>query len=444
MKIKIAPAIIFILSLFSLGFGQQIHSFLRPIDSLDSVKKGGFSSTEAGFSIDLPKDTGGFSGVSGLEYSWRLTEGYFSAGRIERETDIENSADLQSETLKIIDRVFADFAREYFATKFEVGNVEKKEVSVAGHKGLEVRITLTDTLLLIRVFWVKNRAYEVGVLLSPEQKKFEAEASRVFDSFKILAESDNGEIIRKKIEENTPEPLPQTPVAEKPRSDAEDAGLKGKVKTVFKDGQFIKGPKAGTPKRRDFEAYYNETGNLTKTVDYDDSNGLPLDITVYGYIDRNRVSKSGFIQYESSPGGIFIEEPESIRKRRDNRYHSKYKYKYDAAGNLIEKSTYGNGGEIWTRVAYRRKGKTVEIIVYDRSGQVNNRSLLKIDDRGNEIESSHFDSPVEGWMTTYTYAYEEFDKAGNWIKRTMTKSRTFQGITKEEWVMREFRTIVYY
>jgi hypothetical protein len=444
MKTKLVLSLLIAISLCSLCFGQKIHWHMKPIDSLSSVKKASFSSTEAGFSIDLPKEIGGFSGVTGIEYNWRLNEGYYVAGIVDKESDVENSSEFEAETLKLIDQTYAPFARELFASSPNVVSAEKKEIEFQGHKGIQARITLTDTVCLIRVFWVKNRAFKTGVLLTKEQQKFESQAQTVFNSLKVFEKENTEEIFRRKIEENTPKPLPQTPVVKKLKSDAEDEGLKGKVKSVFKEDQFIKGAKAGTPKQKDSDEYYNEAGNLTKKVLYSDTNGFPFDVTVYGYINGSRVSKSNFIEYESSIGGIMVEESPSVSKRRDNRYDSKYVYKYDIKGNLIERINYDNAGRIWNRLVYKRNGNVIDTILYDEKGQVNNRTQIKIDDKGNEIENVNFDSPMEGWTSTYSYKYEDFDKEGNWIKRTMTKSRTFQGATKEEWVMIEYRTIFYY
>lgn len=432
-----------VLGFASFSFGQKIHSFMRPIDSLDSVKKGTFSSTEAGFSVALPKQLGGFSGITGIEYKWRLKEGFYVVGIVDKEAEIENSAKFEEETLQILEKTFLNFAREYFATKADIIKGEKKPFEYQGHKGIEVRTELTNSVCIIRVFWIKNRAYKVGVLLAEGQENFEGEAQKVFDSLKVFAKDNIDEKIRKKIEENTPKPLPQTPVVETVKSDAEDENLKGKVESVTQESQFTKGDKAGNPKQKDFEDFYNEAGNLIKKVSYDDTNGYPFQITVYGYINQSRVSNSSFIQYENSLSGIVVEESSAITKKRDLRYDYKYVNKYDTNKNLIEQILYDNAGILWTKTVYKRNGDSVEEILYHED-KINMRSVSKIDDKGNKAESSYFDSPMQGWTTSYSYKYEEFDKMGNWIKRVNTQSQTFKGITKEKWTMIEYRTITYY
>ena len=426
------------------ALGQTIQSFMRPMGSLADVKKGIFSSIEAGFSIALPKQTGGFNGTKGIQYDWRLTEGYFFVGIEDREIDIENTDNFESETGKVVDRIVNDIARDLFATKFEVKNAEKKFTQFQAHKQMEIRANLTDTVILLRVFWVKNRAYKLAVLLTEAQKKFEPQAQTVFDSLRISSKDDTDDIIRRKIETNTPKPLPQTPVVPKAKSDAEDENLKGNVKTVFQESQFIKGQKAGSPKQKDSDDYYNGLGNFTKRVFYDDTSGFPYEIMVYGYINQSRVSKNGYILYGNELSGISLSAPPSAVKKIDSRYSDKYQYKYDSAKNLIEKIIYGNEGAIWTKTVYVSKDNIIEQILYDRNGKLNSRNIAKIDEKGNEIENTDFDSPVAGENAIYVYKYAEFDKEGNWTKRTMTKSRSFRGTTREEWTMVEYRAISYY
>ncbi len=92
---------------------------MKPMNSLADVKKGSFSSTEAGFSIDLPKEisgAGGANSTGGVQYDWRLTEGFYMAGVIEGEAAVENTATFEADTLKVVDGVFCK-ARPRFIRK---------------------------------------------------------------------------------------------------------------------------------------------------------------------------------------------------------------------------------------------------------------------------------------------------------------------------------------
>ena len=126
---------------------------MSPIGSLVDVKKGDFSSTEAGFRIGLPSGTGGFDGRRGIQYSWGLNEGFFYAGVEDRSTKIENSDLFESETDKVVDNLLNDVAGDLFATKFEIVNVEKKIIQFQGHKALQLRARLTPTQCYLSAFF---------------------------------------------------------------------------------------------------------------------------------------------------------------------------------------------------------------------------------------------------------------------------------------------------
>lgn len=424
--------------------GQTIHGFKRPIGSLADITNGTFSSSSAGFSIELPKQTGGFDGTRGMLFSWRLTEGYYFVGIEDREVKIEGSSSFQSAINETINNLFNDISRDLFATKHELLSAERRDFEYGGHKAVEIRATLTDTVAIVRVFWAGGRAYKMGVVLSQEQSNFEPKAVAVFNTLQIITKEATDSTAQKLIEANTPKALPQSPVIAKVRSDAEDEGIKVKVKLVIQESQFTKGKKAGSPKQRDSEAYYNEQGNLVKRVSYDDTSGFPFEVTVYGYIARNRVSKSSYIEFENDPPGIAMMDEPTSSKRRDSRYDHRYSYKYDTAKNLVEESTFDNSGVLWTRQVFKRRSGTVEELLFDEEGQLNTRSLSKLDGNGLEVETTVFDSPVEGWNQIFTYKYDEFDKEGNWIHRTVAKSRSADGSVVEEWVAIETRSITYF
>lgn len=413
--------------------------------SLADTKKASFSSFEGGFSLDLPKSTGGFSGRRGTQYSWRLTEGYYFVGVEDRNSEIEGSAEIfEKETTKVADSLFSDIARDLFSTKYEIESIERKTIEYLGHRGIELQAKLTDVQVFIRIFWIGSRAYKLAAVLTPQQQPFISRVLPVFDSMKIASKESIDLELQKKVAENTPKSLPQAPVIAKIMSDAVDDRLKGKVKTVIQENQFVKGVNAGAPKRKDFEAFYNEAGNLIKEIAYDSTSGYPQRIEVYGYLKRKRVSRSNFISYGNELGGIAIIDPPGVSKLRDNRYDFSYLYKYDQTGRQVQKTTYDNAGRVWTKLINKYGVNSVDVILYDQDGKQNNHNQLKLNERGDVVEAVNFNSPVEGWQSTYTYKYEEFDKQENWTKRIVTKSRTFLGVTKEEWTMVETRSISYF
>jgi hypothetical protein len=441
-KLNIAFLIIILLS--TVTYSQRIHSYMRPVDSLSSVKNGAFSSTEAGFSIDLPKRIGGFNGTNGIQYSWRLAEGYYFVGIETREEIVENTDTFVSETRKLATELFKSIGRELFETKVELINITSKDFRFQQHKGLEIRCVLSDTIYISRIFWIKNRAYKIAVLLSNDQKTYERQANTVFDSLKVLSPNDTDEIIRKKIEENTPQTLPQSPVVSKVRSDAEDENLKGKVKSVLQESQRIKGNRAGQPKLKEREDFYSEAGNWIKRISYDSISGLPFQIRVYGYIDGNRVEKAGFIHYESQPPAPMM-PPSPNAPKRDVRYSMKFEYDYDETKKLLMQTAYTNDGNVWTKSVYTYKENTVENVRYQDKGKNSAKSIETLDENGNVIESLYFGlNNSTDWQEKSVYNYKEFDKQGNWTKRTQTFYRIINGVESEQWIEEEYRTITYY
>src|SRR4051812_33726568 len=107
-----------------------------------------------------------------------------------------------------------------------------------------------------------------------------------FQADSVLGQSKKVDIARK-IAESTPDALPQSPVAAKLKSDAADKNLKGKVKSVV---EYTEQP-VGSGRKFFAQEYYNESGNLIKSVDFA-PDGFPRSVLVWGYLDGNRVNLS--------------------------------------------------------------------------------------------------------------------------------------------------------
>ncbi len=422
------------------SFSQRI--WLGTIGSLDSTKSGSFSSLQTGISVDLPKQVSGYSGEKGLLYNWRLTEGYYYVGVESKIFDVENTDKFKTETGKSINEIYNGIAGDLFETPSKIFSASEKEINYQGHKGIELRATLTDTVMIIRVFWIKNTVYKIAVLLTEKQKQFETQAIKVLNSLKVISKEEKEKIIKEKFDEATPQPLPQSPITQKVKSDAEDENLKGKVKSILQESKYIKGTKADSPKQKESEGFYNEDGNWLKRISYD-SHGLPFQIRVYGYIDGNRVEKAGFIYY----GLIFPGPPRPVSPnapKRDLRYSMKFAYKYDDKNRLSEEIVYSNDGTIWTKSVFTYNENTVEEIRYQDNGKNSSKNIKTFDSKENEIESVYFGLNSDKFREKSIYKYIDFDKNGNWIKRTRQYFTNNNETEKEEWIEEEFRTITYY
>jgi len=165
--------------------------------------------------------------------------------------------------------------------------VGETDISIEGHPGRELRVEYPDGFSIARIYLVRNRIYQVFASIPADKKAQEPTVVKILDSFKLLSQADVDAEIQRRIDEATPSPLPQTPAARKLKSDAEDEGLKGRVKSVFTEEADLSGTWTVSKRKPASMDYYNEQGNRTKSIAYD-YRGNPFDITVYGYLDGDR------------------------------------------------------------------------------------------------------------------------------------------------------------
>jgi hypothetical protein len=248
----------------------------------------------------------------------------------------------------------------------------------------------------------------------------------------------------RKIEEASPKMLPQSPAAEKLRSDARDKNLKGKVESVIEE--LLESGKA--KRERYSEAYYNADGNLIKEVSYTD--GYPSYVTVWGYIDGNRVKKTNSVEYkegERPPSDEMVatmdDERDALNPNmpRDFRYDSKLTYKYDDAGRLVEERTYQNNGEVRGRTEYVYKGNEREISDYGRDGSRWSHSFEILDKTGDVTEDyTRSDGKIEN-NRVFT---RQYDEQGNWIAEKTFEKKIVKGKSVLKLLWTTYRKITYF
>jgi len=320
--------------------------------------------------------------------------------------------------------------------------VKDADITLGEYGGREVEIEFSAGAFIDRLYIVGRRLFQVTVLVDKDHLAARPSIMHALDSFKVLTPLEVEAEMRKKVEEATPAPLPQTPSAPRAGSDAADAGLRGKVKSVFTETEDLSGTwsvQGHKPKR---EEEYDETGNLTKDVTYD-YRGNPMEIYAYGYIDGERVSNSKMIRYEYDPPPVMIASTGGKPPtKRDPRYGTKYKYRY-AGGHLVEEWLYRSDGELFQHITYSYKGNQKEETFYDSKGTVNRRYLYTLDAKGNELEEVAYEGSGDKVRDRYAYAYE-FDAQGNWTKRTVSKQVTKDGQTLNAPAWVDYRRISYY
>lgn len=253
--------------------------------------------------------------------------------------------------------------------------------------------------------------------------------------------------VLKVLELSTPAALPQEPIVPKERTDAEDEGLKGKVKSITGESQDLSGTGDFDGRHRSYIDDYDTSGMLVREVSFD-SRGNPSDITIYGYLNNLRVSKIGSIRNDYDPPPP-MPSPTSSGKAEQNtpdlRINYSYRYKY-LNGTRTEMQMYYNDGRPGMRYTYTLNGDTLEKLAFDDQGKLNQKYVYKLDKRGNQIEDFRIDLTSERYFgdKRFVYTYDSFDKMRNWTRRTATRILVANGkeIIKPAFI--HFRTITYF
>jgi hypothetical protein len=408
-----------------------------------------FSSADGRFSIALPKSISGFSALSpqqlgfnasGAMYQWIIKEG----GVVITFHDF-----LDPNFAVTTEQNFTDYfagVRDSVLQQTKGKMLSDSRITLAGHRGYQFAIELPGGRKgFARTFYVDKRAYSLFAVAS-EDPGAESLISKAFDSFELIAKGKVDADGQRRIEAATPAALPQSPFAAKERSDAEDEGLKGRVKTVTEESEDRSGTWGTQGRKMDSVEEYDARGFRTKRVDYD-SKGMPFQITVYGYLDGARASKSNSIDYDDDPPLMAAGPPApaaAAGKPRDTRYEYKYEHKY-VAGRLNEKQLIRNDGRKGMRYVTTYDGNRSEELVYDDQGKLNMKFLYTLDSNGNPTERTYVDVlGNRGRDERYVVKYDSFDVEGNWTKSTTSKLVSDGGkdVYKEWYVT--YRTFTYF
>jgi hypothetical protein len=400
-----------------------------------------FVSLEGRFSVSLPARGHAIRGLAlptqygrakGDAYEWRMKEASFVIGY----ADAAQSVDSPEAAKQVFELLREDLKKIASANGGLVW--KEKQIALGSHQGIEQRLDLFTGIMVQRTYLVSSRLYQTVMVISTAQREYESMAAKVLDSFKLLNESDVSSRLADDVSRAEPSPLPQQPIAQRVGSDASDNGMHGRVKTVLEESQDLSRTWSVQTKKRDSFESYNELGNLTRREFYDYKGNLH-DITVYGYIEGNRVAQSKTIQREYNPPPV-MSPPGGLIPKSDPRYQTRFVFKYDEQKRLIEHSWFHSNGELSLRYVYRYTGNQLEKLVYSEDGSLNQRSVSLLDAKGNEIERTSFDPRDGAPGSKHSYVYQ-FDAQGNWTKRTTSKVIT-NGQSEPLYV--DFRTITYF
>ena len=243
----------------------------------------------------------------------------------------------------------------------------------------------------------------------------------------------------------TPAALPQSPKGDRIGSDLQRENLKGKVKSVATFN--IDHDRRQTVKFIVSEDFYTEDGDLIRSVAYND-NSQPRGVGVYGYLDNMRVSRWGSVTDEKGemPSGSTMQVPVGMSQEKakaDRRYDTRFTYKYDKSGRLVEEVHFSNAGELLTRTVHKYETPTRRLILEYAGGKEELARLFHIlDDRGNVIELWMYDEDKK--VQDIQVMKHQFDAQGNWIVEEVFVKETVNGKINLRPLATNYRTITYY
>ncbi len=379
-----------------------------------------FVSLEGGFSISLPERYKQLTPLTiripsanahGHLYEWLIKDRVFSIGYADRFLPISDA-----EAVQLFDGVAEKFRSLALSVNGNVGSV--KNITLDKHPGIELRADINKGSFVQRTYLASGRIYRTMVVLK-DSRRDESAAISVLDSFKLLNDAE----ITEEALKTPPGPLPQTPEAPRAGSDASDDGLHGPVKSVRREHQFVSETHFTMDGPRSWVDTYNEKGNKVRSETFDFKNNI-VRLTVYGYLDGNRVSASKHIPRADGhrPGigaGGGIGPGRSLlsnKKKEDPRYSRRYEFKYDDKKRLIEDTDFSSNGDILWRRVFKYEGNQKEELFYRDNGSLTQRNVDTLDDKGNVIERTVF-APDGSVRSKVSFTYE-FDSVGNWTRQT--------------------------
>ncbi len=232
----------------------------------------------------------------------------------------------------------------------------------------------------------------------------------------------------------------QSVSAQTPKTDREETGLKGKVRSVISQVENLSKDNKGVERETPlvYTESYDEQGNRVERIDFD-YRGNIREKSVYKTIDGDKTAMTEYVRHDYDPPPAMAVPSQGEQKPRDPRYTSKFKYKYD--GNTVERSTYSNDGTFTQRIVTTYdKANKVKVEAYDRDGRLYFNSTSVYGDKGEEIVTIYYRGGVIS--SKFKYTDYEIDWRGNWIKRKMWLGKNEQAAFQPHEI--QSRTITYF
>ncbi len=242
----------------------------------------------------------------------------------------------------------------------------------------------------------------------------------------------------------------------KPKNDLEKMNLKGKVKSLKEFGFKIDENLDGIIKidSTRFDTYsFNDKGSIIEVImcinsnvfskliyKYDnEGNKIEKNVESHGdlflkWIYKYDKNRNKIIEYEYECNSNRLHRKivykyddnqikESVCTKPNGRLDWKTTYKYDDRRNKIEMNDYYAKSKLIGKLTYIHdsEGNEIEINNYISDNQLIDKKILKYDEKKNIIEENWYDFKSGNLLDRITLKYN-YDKQGNWIKKTLFRN----------------------
>ncbi|MFH1118560.1 MAG: hypothetical protein V1775_01970 [Bacteroidota bacterium] len=225
------------------------------------------------------------------------------------------------------------------------------------------------------------------------------------------------------------------------KNDLNRLNLKGKISSINEKAFQPISDGATLSKGRMVQWYrntFNTTGNKVEDIKFKADSTIDKRF-VYTYNEKgNRQELNVFsadnlltlkVIYQYDLQGNLLED---ISYDGTGQIGKKIVYLYDEYGNVMEENIYNPDGVLRQkyRYNYSNENNRTETSLHKGSGELERRITYKRDEKGNETEENTFS--FDGSLLFSSTNLYEYDKKGNWIKKTNYSNNKPVSITERK------------
>lgn len=356
----------------------------------------------------------------------------------------------------VSNRFFAEFRKLIMSKIADKGRlVRERNISLEAHPGLELIVENSGQINAFRIFLVRNRFFMLTLVVESGQRDAAPSGDEILLSFRLLPRFEVVAIRDRKLESLDWPPLPQYSSSTRPKSDAEDMNLKGRVKQVLTESEYVYDGVLSDIRNSDEIKEFDRRGYLTREVRFESES--PMSMTSFGHANETLTSKK-VIMGQFPNGRTIGLSP----MRTGMQITRETRFTYRADGQLSEIKISENGELIQRSIlSYSQNKRETETWEYFQLLGARGESRVKLsetlDASGNPIEVTEsryqkapnhnvtngatYEQKVSEEKSAYTY---EFDSQGNWKKRIRFLLTSEKGKAIRLPHLVTYRTITYY